>query len=361
VPKIAYIERRFGADAMLAIQRANEIAATYAQQGFDLTLRQLYYQFVSRGWLANKDTEYKRLGSIINDARLAGRMDWNHITDRTRNLRGVTHWNSPADIIRGAMYSYHTDKWADQPRRVEVWIEKDALVGVLEVACRPEDVDYFSCRGYTSQSEVWGAAQRLLRYRDAGQEPVIIHLGDHDPSGIDMTRDITDRLDLFCGRPVEVHRIALNYDQVQAYNPPPNPAKLTDSRAEGYIRRFGDESWELDALEPNVLVTLIRETVASYRDEGKWAASSANEAKERKILETTVDRWLDVVSYLEGGSADGELVRLRQLREDVDRFAGTDLAKLTPNQIGYWLQDQVTASYPGNEDMRDEEEGEDDE
>jgi len=149
-------------------------------------------------------------------------------------------------------------------------VEKDALVGVIARACQPLDVPYFACRGYSSDSEMWRAAQRFLRYEDNGQIPYIIHLGDHDPSGIDMTRDIEDRLNLFNARPY-VKRIALNYDQVEMYNPPPNPAKETDSRWEGYVAEYNTySSWELDALDPNVIVDLITGEILALRDDDRW-------------------------------------------------------------------------------------------
>ena len=162
------------------IHLANEIIDQLATMGYSLTLRQLYYQLVARDVIRNKQTEYKRLGKIINEARLAGLVDWDAIEDRTRNLRGVTHYVDPTDVLGFAAGSFRLDKWANQEKRVEVWVEKHALVQVLEKACTPLDVDYFSCRGYTSQSEVYGASKRLLRYIEAGQTPVIIHLGDHD-------------------------------------------------------------------------------------------------------------------------------------------------------------------------------------
>lgn len=245
MPRIAYIHKKFGQSSLDAITKANEIMETYADQGYDLTLRQLFYQFVSRRFAPNLDSEYNRLGSLVNDARLAGLIDWDHIVDRTRHLRQNSHWSKPSSIIESAATSYANDKWAGQAYRPELWVEKDALVGVVRGVCERLDVPYFSCRGYTSQSEMWSAAQRLLAHRKSGQMPYIIHLGDHDPSGKDMTRDIQDRLELFMGDSIQVNRIALNWDQIEQYNPPPNPAKITDSRALAYIAEFGSESWEL--------------------------------------------------------------------------------------------------------------------
>ncbi|MEV4174036.1 hypothetical protein [Nonomuraea sp. NPDC049709] len=299
MPRICYVPKTFRQSSLDIIQRANAICADYARQGFDLTLRQLYYQFVARDWIANKQTEYDRLGSIINDARLAGLLDWHYIVDRTRNLRALAHWDSPESIVDAVANQYRTERWANQPTRVEVWIEKDALVGVIAGVCERYDVDYFSCRGYTSQSEMWGAARRLLRYEDAGQDTVIIHLGDHDPSGVDMSRDIADRLALF-GASTNVVRIALNMDQVEQYNPPPNPAKLTDSRASGYIAEHGRSSWELDALDPTTLARLIEGQIEAWRDVEQWERDTAVMERERALLTAVSQRWPEVAEYVDG-------------------------------------------------------------
>jgi len=298
MPKICYIARDFAPATLTVITQAEAICIDYARRGFTLTLRQLYYQFVSKGLIPNKDTEYKRLGSIINDARLAGLLDWYHLEDRTRNLRSLSHWDSPADIINSAAASYRIDKWATQPHRIECWIEKDALLGVIQGVCNRLDIPYFSCRGYTSQSEVWGAAQRLKYYVNQGQIPVILHLGDHDPSGIDMTRDITDRLKLFMGG-VHVDRLALNFDQVQQYQPPPNPAKLTDSRAIHYIQIHGTDSWELDALTPEIINQLIEDAVYSIREPDLWQTAQDDEDNQKEILKATAERWPEVTTFLQ--------------------------------------------------------------
>jgi hypothetical protein len=296
---IAYVEKNFSDGSLDVIARANAICSEYAAQGFDLTLRQLYYQFVARGWLANKQTEYKRLGSIVNDARLAGLLDWSYIVDRTRNLQDLAHWETPEQIIRAVSEQYRHAVWDDQQYRVEVWIEKDALTGVIAGVCRRNDVPYFSCRGYTSQSELHSAAQRLIGYERDGQDTVVIHLGDHDPSGIDMTRDIQDRLRLF-GAKTEVRRIALTMDQVDEFNPPPNPAKLTDSRVGGYLAEHGDLSWELDALDPATLDALIEAEILSWRDNRSWDESVARQERQRRLLRAAYQRWPEVARLLRG-------------------------------------------------------------
>ena len=297
MPKIAYKEKKLGAKRLAVIAQANKIIDEYSAQGFRLTLRQLYYQFVARDLIANNQKEYALLGSVINDGRLVGLIDWHAIEDRTRNLRAMPHWSSPKEIMRSAAHGFAVDKWATQPTRIEVWIEKDAVAGVVEGICSELDVPYFSCRGYTSQSEMWAGAMRLKQHLRNDQNTLILHFGDHDPSGKDMTRDIEERLELFMGG-TELRRLALNMDQIDQYHPPPNPAKLSDSRANAYIAEFGDESWELDALEPRVLVELIRDTVESVRDESAWSDAVAREDEHKELLGMASQRWNDVVDFL---------------------------------------------------------------
>lgn len=279
---IQYRDLKLKPSSLEIVEQANTIIREYTRQGFQLTLRQLYYQFVARGIIKNKQTEYKRLGSIISDGRLAGLISWHAIEDRTRNIRANQHWDKPRDIIAAARAGYAIDMWENQPTHVEVWIEKDALIGVIERVCRDEDVTYFACRGYSSQSEQWNAGQR---FAEKGRPVIVLHLGDHDPSGIDMTRDNEERLSMFAGEPVEIRRLALNWDQVQEHNPPPNPTKMTDSRAEGYVAEFGSECWELDALEPAMIARLISEEINNIRDPEMWEEAEARLAADQSKLE----------------------------------------------------------------------------
>lgn len=298
MPKIQYKSINFRQSSLDLIRLVNEVIEEYSAQGYELTLRQAYYQLVARGYIPNNEKSYKNIGNLINDGRLAGLIDWYSITDRTRNLRRNSHWDNPADVIASAKYSYLLDKWEGQPNYVEVWVEKDALVDVVGQACRPLDVPYFSCRGYTSQSEMWAAAQRFIRQEDREQR-LIIHLGDHDPSEIDMTRDIQERLEMF-GADVYVKRVALTMEQIEFYTPPPNPAKITDSRCEKYIAEFGNESWELDALEPKVITDLIRDEVTVYRDDDIYREVSRKENREKTELQMLCDNYTDAIRFLNG-------------------------------------------------------------
>ena len=293
-----FIDKRFSASSLVIIEQANAILSEYDQQGLVLTLRQLYYQFVSRGLMPNKQTEYKRLGTIISDARLAGMVDWVMVEDRARHLRDISKWDSPVEIIEAVAQQYREDIWRTQRWRPEVWIEKDALSGVIERPCRDLRVPYFACRGYSSQSAQYEAGQRFRRWCEAGQTPIVFHLGDHDPSGLDMTRDNGDRLTMFARFDVRIERLALNMDQVERYGPPPNPAKEADSRASDYILRYGGKSWELDALEPTVIVQLIRDAIQPLINRRKWNAALKAETDSRDGLKAVSDRWDDVREFV---------------------------------------------------------------
>ena len=297
MPKIPYKEIAFSEETQKIIQIADQIVTAYQAQGFDLTLRQLYYQFVAKDLWANSEKNYNRLKTIVNDARLAGLLDWTAIVDRTRNLMSYRHFSDPAAGIEMAAAGYREDVWKTQPHRVEVWFEKDALAGVLEACCPRLAVPYFSCRGYTSQSEMWGAAQRIIKRRQvSGQRTIILHLGDHDPSGIDMTRDIKDRLAMFTHHHlgedvVFVKRIALTMKQIERYKPPPNPAKKADGRYKAYVEKYGQFSWELDALPPNVLVALVQRQVLKYMDEAKMQAAVEKQKTNQRSLIKVAQNW----------------------------------------------------------------------
>lgn len=293
---------RPGRKALALVAIANGICSEMAAQGYDLTLRQLYYQFVARGHIPNTERSYKNLGNTINKARLAGLLDWDYIEDRTRYLQGLRHSSGPAQIIADSAERLHIDLWQDQSQRVEVWVEKEALISVVQRPATKWDVNFFACRGYVSQSELHSAAMRHLYYEGLDQSVTVIHLGDHDPSGIDMTRDVEDRLAMF-GASTTVERIALNRDQIDHYSPPPNPAKITDSRAAEYIANYGPSSWELDALEPSVIDRLVDSKISDLIDDmGAFEQRWGEQREGRELLTTASDRWDEIEALLTEGS-----------------------------------------------------------
>jgi hypothetical protein len=292
----------FRPKTLALIEQANTIIGEYQARGFVLTLRQLFYQFVARGLIDNRQSEYKRLGSVIRNARRAGVIDWDAIEDRTRFVHRSPTWASPAEIISAGANQYREDVWRMQALRPQVWVEKDAVIGVVEGVCHELRVPYFACRGNVSESEIHAAGKRFAAQISASQTPIVLHFGDHDPNGIDMTRDIRDRLALFAGRSVDVRRLALNMDQIERYRPPPNPAKETDTRFAGYSKQYGESSWELDALDPTVVAEVIRVEVQSLIDVEAWDSALAEETENRALLDKASDNWTLVESFLGGAT-----------------------------------------------------------
>lgn len=299
---------RQNAKTVLMIDRANAIINEYEAKGYYLTLRQLYYQFVSRKFIRNKHSEYKRLGLAMNVGRLAGLVDWDSISDRTRFLRDYGYFSDVASYIDNVQGGYAEDIWSDQNSYVEVWIEKDALIGVIERSCHKWRVPYFSCRGNNSQSEMYIAGRRLLDKQNEGKDVTILHLGDHDPNGMDMSRDNQERLEMFMGNDDwTFNRIALNMDQISTYNPPPDPVKLTDTRAQGYVRKFGHDCWELDALDPDVISKLVGTHISKLVNKKKFNARIEQETYSRSRIARVSDRWQEVDKFLDTPYNDGEV------------------------------------------------------
>ena len=244
----------------------------YAELGFRLTLRQLYYQLVSKNIIENEPTEYSKLGDLLSKARLAGMVDWDAIEDRVRQPKKHAEWDSVQDLVDSATEQYRLPRWSDQEFYVELWCEKDALASVIEPLTDEYHITLMINRGYSSWSAMYDASQRMHQAIGLDQKPIIFYLGDFDPSGEDMVRDIGDRLetlDVPKGHEndgVIVDKIALTHKQVNKYKPPRNPAKLTDSRARDFVRRYGEWSYEVDAIHPLELQKIVRKAIESVAD-----------------------------------------------------------------------------------------------
>lgn len=326
--KIFYEGKSFTPAAMGVVRAADRICAQYANQGLRLSLRQLYYRFIAtdafpdtryftdgkvdpgntsgRG-TKNCQQNYKWLGNLVADARVAGLIDWSHIEDRGRAASGGDDgYGNPERAIRIIEQAYHITHWDGQPEHVQVWVEKDALSEVIRQACDPWDVSYTACKGSPSHSLVHDAARQLINYENRGIATRILYLGDHDPTGIDIPRDIQERLRLFRSD-CKVERIALTMEQVEQYDPPPNYAKESDSRFNDYVEQYGTDCWELDALEPQVLVDLVDSHIRQHVDEDLRQERLDQEDRDRRILTATTDNWDAVEEFLRNeGLVDDE-------------------------------------------------------
>ncbi len=265
----------------MLIEQCNEIIAEYDAQNLRLTLRQLYYQLVTKNIIPNLEKSYKALSGLVSDGRLCGVIDWNAIEDRVRVPVTQTEFKDLNELVAAACYSFRLPRWADQDNYVELWVEKDALAGVLRPLARKYHVTMMVNRGYSSQSAMYESANRFKekQERDNGEKKwaTLLYLGDLDPSGEDMVRDIGTRFEMFGVNNFEIKKIALTPAQVKQYNPPPNPAKMTDPRAVDYVAKHGKSSWEVDALPPNILTAIISNEIEALLDFEKYDAVKAFE------------------------------------------------------------------------------------
>ncbi len=306
------------------------IITSYQGQGLRLTLRQLFYQLVTRNIITNEEKSYANLSTLVSNGRLIGVLDWEAIEDRGRLPKTPTEFSSLSELVEAALRSYRLPRLAGQPNYVELWVEKDALAGVLAPLAREFHVVLQVNKGYASQSSMWEAACRIDRLcRDEEgcvvSDAIILYLGDLDPSGEDMVRDIQERLDLFlrgylnmeegdfdrfafsdmshyspaAGVEIEgsgdevslqVVKIGITPEQVKTFRPPPNPAKLSDSRAAKFIVKHGRHSYEVDALPPNVLQELVRAEVGSRLDISKVDEIKERERRDKAQLRLAVEK-----------------------------------------------------------------------
>ena len=284
--KIKYISKSMHGSTRKLLDEMVPIIEDYEQKGYRLTVRQVYYQLVSRNIIPNEDTSYRRTSKVLEMARMTGQVDWYTIVDRARVRQMDSEFPTIGSFVDAAINSYRCFRWDDQDYYLEVLVEKEALAGILEQVTSKYHVSLLANKGYPSASAMHDVAQRMIThepYRDC----LILYMGDHDPSGIDMPRDIRARLEKF-GSSARVNHIALSMDQINEYDLPPNPAKTTDPRSRKYYEKHGKHSWELDALDPDILVHILESHILEYLDVKKYNDALRRENNEKKELERAV-------------------------------------------------------------------------
>lgn len=250
----------------------------FKQYDTALTLRQLYYRLVSKQLFANTINSYKRLSRIMVKAREEGDVPINCLEDRSRRIlgRGDTSYVSAQDFLKRRLASlkesykdYKLPMWDIQPNYILVSLEKDALSRLVSDIANQYAVRTFPTRGYPSFTYVQRMA-RYMRNRLKGKPTVVLYFGDFDPSGVDIERDLSERLTKYDAGNFMVYRVALTKDQIVKYSLPPMPVKKSDARSDNFVASYGNESVELDALDPNTLKLMVAQSIASYIDLNKW-------------------------------------------------------------------------------------------
>ena len=273
-----------------------DLAAEYQKMDIKLTNRQMYYQLVATDFIPNAMEVYKRVSKFITDARYGGYLDWKIFEDRGRQTRPPSEWKNIGALIDTSLKAYRLPRWKDQDFYVEVLCEKQALESVLKPVTKKWHVQFGYNKGYTSAASMYDLYQRVLAGIFDNKDVIILYFGDHDPSGIDMVRDIETRITEFLTNGelnldptivndrFSVEALALTMDQVIELNPPPNPAKISDPRAKEYIKAYGNVSWELDAIDPMLLQKIAEDGILRYLNQGKYDSVVKQEEEEAKAL-----------------------------------------------------------------------------
>ncbi len=264
----------------------------FQQYDTAITLRQLYYRLVSRLLIPNTINSYKRLSRIMVKAREDGDVPINCLEDRSRRIlgKGDVGYESAEEYLKkkisslqDSWKSFTMPMWDEQPRNVMICLEKDALSRIVSRVANRFSVRTFPTRGYPSFSFV----QEMSRYitnQLGGKPTVVLYFGDFDPSGVDIERDLSERLEKYGAKDFRVQRIALTADQIMKYRLPPMPVKMSDARADSFLEEHGDRAVELDALDPNLLQATVRKAVVKNINMRKW------NARVRKTEE--LQRWI---------------------------------------------------------------------
>jgi hypothetical protein len=250
-------------------------------QGYNpMTLRQVYYQLVSRQVIENSRSAYQGVSNALVDARLEGLIPWTWLEDRLRRPSIYSGYKNPAHFAQVMKYRYYRDIWPTQPRRFEAWLEKDALSGIFTSVCSRYNVTLNVGRGYDGWDSIHNAAERY----GTGENWTILYYGDFDPSGDDMVRSLRERLGQLNSFPTII-KIALSMDDVTRYNLPPNLTKPTDSRRAAFVAKHGDVSVELDALPPTVLEDSLQTEIEKLMDMSAFHVTEEQEEKDRVLIE----------------------------------------------------------------------------
>lgn len=226
-----------------------------------MTVRQVYYQLVSRQVIENNRSQYQAVSVALVGARKDGFIPWEWIEDRTRRPRAVSMWESLPDFGDTVLSSYRRDVWESQPCQIEAWLEKDALSGIFEDLLEPYGVTLNVGRGYDGWSSIHNASERY----GEGEGVTVLYFGDFDPSGEDMKRSLEERLSFFESSP-EIVKCALTFNDITLYNLPPDFTKAKDTRRKGFVAKYGDVAVELDALPIDVLRDRIVREVEARMD-----------------------------------------------------------------------------------------------
>lgn len=265
-----------------------EAAVNILQAESPMTVRQLFYRLVSSGLIENDRNNYQRVSRVMTKARDDGRCDFDFIVDRSRPEYTPNVWEHAQDYAEAIKRSYRKDYWATQPNCVELWTEKDAIIGSIQNVTDELGITVRVGRGFLSTTKSHQIAQR---FRQINKPITVFYLGDHDPSGRDIESDLRTRVLRYGSGPFKMERLAIFASDIKAFDLPPLRVKESDSRAARFLERYSNNCVELDALPPDELRRRIRDAVTDLLNLELWNRAVAVEEVERQSILDTVARW----------------------------------------------------------------------
>jgi hypothetical protein len=247
-----------------------------------MTVRQVFYQATVRNIVEKSEAGYNRVQIDLVLMRRSGVIPYAWIADNTRWQRRPRTFNSVQDALDATARFYRKSLWADADAYVEVWLEKDALSGVIYPVTSIYDVPLMVARGYSSLSFLHSAAEDI---NELEVPAYIYHLGDFDPSGVNAAEKIEQTLKEMAPE-AEIHfeRLAVTPAQIEMWNLPTRPTKKTDSRSKG----FGDISVELDTIRPADLRRLVQDAIEQHLPRRQFEILKIAEESERDLLKNLV-------------------------------------------------------------------------
>lgn len=251
---------RLQARTIEKLVRINDVVEEYEAMGLVLSVRQLYYQAVSRGFIENNADEYNGFANLVRDGRMNGIIDWDMIEDRSRVPHKGFGVTGVPGFINTMIGIYKRKRWEGQPEYIELAIEKDAIREIVAPFCDEYGLTLMVTRGYPSVTMVYDCRNRMLNQNRPCR---IIYAGDHDCTGVDIDRSFEETLNKMGAR-VTFERIALNLDQTDGLYP--NPTKEGDTRCKKYVEKYGKVGWEVDALPPERLSEIFQSSIKNHLD-----------------------------------------------------------------------------------------------
>lgn len=255
-----------------------------------MTVRQVFYQATVRGLVEKSEAGYNKVQTDLVQMRRSGMLPYAWLTDNTRWQRKPRTFSSVEQALHDTARLYRKSLWDDAGSYVEIWLEKDALAGVVLPITELYDVPLMVARGYASLSFLHSAAEYI---NELDVPTYIYHCGDFDPSGVNAGEKIEQTLrELAPAAEIEFERIAVTPNQIDEWRLPTRPTKKTDSRA----KNFGDISVELDAIEPRLLRQLIGDVLNEHLPSHQLRVLKAAEESERDLIAS-------LVGSMQGGCA----------------------------------------------------------